>query len=67
MFQISLTAARVNAGKTQKEAANLMNVNVSTIKNWEKGITTPDVVQFVKLCEIYNCPQEIIFLPCKFT
>ncbi len=67
MFQISLAAARVNAKKTQREAANLMNVNVSTIVNWENGRTSPNIEQFVKLCNIYNCPQEVIFLPSKFT
>lgn len=61
MFQISLTAARVNADKTQREVADLMGVNVSTIANWENGKTSPNVEQFVKLCAIYSCPQDIIF------
>ena len=67
MFQISLAAARVNVEKTQREVADLMNVNVSTIANWESGRTSPNVEQFVELCNIYNCPQEIIFLPKRFT
>lgn len=67
MFQISLAAARVNAKKTQREVANSMNVNVSTIANWENGKTSPNVEQFVKLCNLYNCPQNIIFLPKIFT
>ena len=67
MFQISLTAARVNADKTQREVADLMGVNVSTIANWENGKTSPNVEQFVKLCVIYGCPQDIIFLPSRFT
>lgn len=62
MYQISLEAARVNAKMTQKEAANAMNVNVSTISNWEKGKTTLKAGQFMKLCEIYKCPQDVIFL-----
>ncbi len=67
MFQISLAAARVNAKKTQREVAKLMDVNVSTIINWENGRTSPNVEQFMRLCTIYNCPQEAIFLPMKFT
>lgn len=61
MFQISLAAARINANKTQREVAQLMNVNVSTIINWENGRTFPNIEQFTKLCSIYNCPQNIIF------
>lgn len=67
MFQISLAAARVNAKKTQRDVADLMNVNVSTIANWENGKTSPNIEQFVKLCDIYDCPQSIIFLPTRFT
>lgn len=67
MFQISLAAARVNAKKTQREVANLMNVNVSTIVNWENGRTSPNIEQFIKLCNIYACPQDIIFLSKRFT
>lgn len=67
MFKISLAAARVNANKTQREVADLMGVNVSTIINWENGKTSPNIEQFVKLCSIYNCPQGIIFLPKRFT
>lgn len=67
MFQISLEAARINAKMTQKYVAKAIGVNVSTISNWEKGKTFPDVVQFAELCNLYKCPQEHIFLPNKFT
>ena len=62
MYRISLEAARVNANLSQKEAANAMNVNVSTIANWEKGKTSPDADKFKELCEIYGCPMDLIFL-----
>lgn len=62
LFQISLEAARVNAKMSQKEAAKRMNVNISTIQNWEKGKTFPDAGKFKRLCEIYGCPMDIIFL-----
>lgn len=62
MFQISLEAARVNAGMTQREVAEQMKVNAATIANWEKGKTTLKVDQFMRLCDIYQCPQDIIFL-----
>ena len=62
MFQISLEAARVNAGMTQREVAKRMNVNAATIANWDKGKTTLKVDQFMRLCDIYKCPQDAIFL-----
>lgn len=62
MYRISLEAARVNANMSQKDAANAMNVNVSTIANWEKGKTSPDADKFKELCQIYGCPMDLIFL-----
>jgi transcriptional regulator with XRE-family HTH domain len=62
MYRISLEAARVNANMSQKDAAAAMNVNVSTIANWEKGKTSPDADKFKELCQIYGCPMDLIFL-----
>ena len=36
-FQISLAAARVNAGLTQEAAAKKMSISKNTLVNWEKG------------------------------
>lgn len=41
MKRLTLKAARVAAGFTQDVAAEKIGVGVSTIKNWEKGITFP--------------------------
>lgn len=38
---ISLAAARVNAGLTQKELANACEVSESTVVSWESGKTKP--------------------------
>lgn len=35
-IQISLAAARVNAGMTQEKVAKEMHVSKNTIVNWEK-------------------------------
>lgn len=66
MFQISLAAARVNAGLSQKQAATRLGVNTATLSNWESGKTSPDVDKFKALCEIYGCPTDLIFLGKKF-
>lgn len=64
-MQISLKAARVNASLTQKQAAQKMGVDVSTIINWECGRTTPSAEAFNRLCRLYRLTLEDIHLPTK--
>ena len=61
MPKITLKAARVNAGLTQQEVANELNVALSTVRNWETGTTMPKLSYFVKLCQLYNMPMDGIF------
>ena len=63
IFQISLAAARVNAGMTQEDVAKEFHVSKNTIVNWEKGKVRPGTAQFEKLCRTYNIPADNIFLP----
>lgn len=63
--QISLAAARVNAGLTQSDVARKMNVGKQTIVNWEKGKSEPKMSQSRKLSDLYGIPLDNIFLPCK--
>lgn len=64
-LQISLAAARVNAGLTQEIASKKMKVSKNTLVNWEKGISEPTITQGRKLSELYNIPLDYIFLPTK--
>lgn len=59
--QISLAAARQNAGLNQKEAAEALNVNQTTLLKWEKHVTEPKISQARKLSELYRIPLENIF------
>ena len=61
--QISLAAARVNAKLSQKELANLLNVDVSTIYNWESARSEPSASQLRKISEISGIPMDFIFIP----
>lgn len=63
VFQISLTAARVNAKLTQEEAAVKMGVTKRTIINWEKGNVKPNAASLNMLSMIYKIPVDYIFLP----
>ena len=64
-FQISLAAARVNAGLTQEEAAKALKVGKQTIASWEKGNSEPKMSQSRQLSELYKIPLDYIFLPTK--
>ena len=66
-IQISLAAARVNAGLTQEAVAEKMGVTKQTIVNWEKGRLVPKIPEMEMLSRIYKIPQDNIFLPCYST
>ena len=65
ILQISLAAARVNAGMTQEDVAKALKVSKNTIVNWEKGETEPKTSRIRELSELYNMPVDNIFLPNK--
>jgi transcriptional regulator with XRE-family HTH domain len=62
MYQVSLKAARVNAGLRQEEAATAANVSKSTIISWEQGKTYPRSDQLKALCSLYKVPMDVISL-----
>lgn len=64
-IQISLAAARVNAGLTQEEAAKALKVGKQTIVSWEKGRSEPKMSQSRELSKLYRMPLDFIFLPQK--
>lgn len=66
-LQITLAAARVNAGMTQEEVAKVLHVTKQTIINWEKGRVIPGIPEIEMLARVYNIPQDHIFLPCYST
>lgn len=66
MAKMSLKAARVNAGYSQKEAANKLGVSNGTLCNWENGKSFPNVEQVDRICKLYGLTyDDIIFLPKK--
>lgn len=64
-IQISLAAARVNAGLTQADVAKALNVGKQTIVSWEKGKSEPKMSQSRELSLLYRMPLDYIFLPQK--
>lgn len=63
MPKITLEAARVNAGLTQKELAEILGVSNKTVLNWEKGNTEPTISQLKKISELSGIPMDFIFIP----
>lgn len=62
-LRISLAAARVNAGMTQRSVAKALHVTQNTVVAWEKGRTEPQISQARQLSELYGIPLNYIFLP----
>lgn len=66
-FKISLAAARVNAGMTQKQIAEKMHVTERSIINWENGNIVPNSATLNMLSNIYGIPVDGFLLPTKST
>lgn len=62
-IQISLAAARVNAGLTQDDVSKVLKVSKQTIVNWEKGKTIPSFSTLNTLSNLYKISIDYIFLP----
>ena len=60
MKKITLKAARVNAGYSQKEAAEILGISNKTLCSWENGKTFPDQPMIEKLCELYGVTYDMI-------
>lgn len=59
-MNITLRAARVNAGLDQADVARELGVNIATVSSWETGKTKPSLDNLEKLCQLYNWPKEHI-------
>lgn len=62
-IKINLAAVRVNTGMTQKEWADALTVDLSTVTNWEKGKSEPTWSKLRKMSELSGIPIDFIFVP----
>ena len=58
--RMTLEAARVNAGLTQKQVCEALDVSTTTIWLWERGDRVPPVDKAIKMSELYGVPLECI-------
>jgi DNA-binding XRE family transcriptional regulator len=64
MLKISIRAARVNAGLTQVEAADLLGVSEGTLVKWESRPELIPAYMQRAISETYQIPiDNLIFLP----
>lgn len=52
---------RKSHGMTQKELARKLNVNVTTIKNWESGNCIPDSVNICAIADLFHVTTDYLF------
>jgi transcriptional regulator with XRE-family HTH domain len=65
-MRITMKAARVNKGFTQREAAKRLKISKETLANWENGKSFPNAANISNLEDVYDLRyDEIIFLPCN--
>lgn len=65
--QWKLEDLRELSGDTQEQMAHLLNINVSSYRNKEKGDTEFRATEMFKIARYYNRTIEDIFLPVEFT
>ncbi len=64
MKKITLKAARVNSGYSQKEASEILGISNKTLCSWENGKTFPDQPMIEKICTLYGVTYDmIVFAP----
>jgi DNA-binding XRE family transcriptional regulator len=57
---ITLKASRVNAGLTQKEVCEALNIGKNTLINYEKYRVIPNMEMGKKLADLYNTSVDNI-------
>ena len=58
--RMTLEAARVNAGLTQKQVCDAVDISLTTIGLWEHGDRLPTVDKAIELSELYGVPLDCI-------
>lgn len=63
IMQMSLPALRVNAGMTQQDVADRLNVSKATVVKWENGVVKPKGLVIYALAKLYNVEVDNIKVP----
>ena len=60
IVKFSLAAARVNAGFSQKEAAERLGISNKTLCSWENYQSYPAADKVQMICDLYAIPYDQI-------
>lgn len=60
-FANRLKHARMMKGLTQRQVAESIGLDQSSIHRWEHGKTTPNVEAIKKLIDLYDCSADYLF------
>ena len=55
-----LQRSRMEAGLTQEQAAEALDVTRQTVSNWETGKTYPDIKNIVDISELYHVSLDCL-------
>ena len=58
-MKITLKAARINAGMTQKEAAERIGISEQTLSSWERCRTYPNVLEMENMRKVYHIENGV--------
>lgn len=62
-MKITLKCARVNAGYTQKQVADKIDVSEVTVVNWELGKNKIPAIKLKELSYLYKLKMDDFLLP----
>lgn len=62
-MKVTLRGLRANQNLTVREAAKRLGIAPRTLQYWEYGRTFPNTKQLARICDVYQCGVEDIFLP----
>lgn len=63
-MKMTMEAARINVGLSQKEAADKLGISRDSLRFYEKYKKSPKIDLAFKMVELYKCKiDDIIFLP----
>lgn len=59
-FSENLKRIRTELRKSKRDLAQGIDVSMSTIENWEKGKSLPNLINLFKLCQLLECSCDAL-------
>lgn len=61
MVKLTLKAARINAGLTQSEAAEKLGISKTSLHNYERGKSVPNIRVIKRIEDVYGVEYKDLF------